>query len=145
MGLLKKIENLQKETIISPKLKEIDGKKYYSTKELSELTGKSIGSISMKLTRDKTIGILINHFRYFSQEDIEKLKGTKCTLIRGTKNIKPKQKKQMFWKISEYNNDLGTYVVKICSLTEEKAKFLETVWIEQGRYVRATPHITSRL
>lgn len=141
MGLLKKIENLKNETIITPKLKEIDGKKYYSTKELSKLTGKSIGSISMKLTRDKTIGILINHFRYFSQEDIEKLKETKCTRIRDTKNIKPKQK-QMFWKISEYNNDLGTYVVKICSLTEEKAKFLETVWIEQGRYVRATPHYT---
>lgn len=129
MGLLKRIENLQKEITISPKLKEINGKKYFSTKELSELTGKSIGSISMKLTRDKTIGILINHFRYFSQEDIEKLKGTK-----------PKQKKQMLWKISEWNSDLGAYVVKICSLTKEKAMFLENVWIEQGRYVRATPH-----
>lgn len=63
------------------------------------------------------------------------------TRPRVAKNIKPKQK-QMFWKISEYNNDLGTYVVKICSLTEEKAKFLENVWIEQGRYVRATPHYT---
>lgn len=59
--------------------------------------------------------------------------------------IKPKQKKQMLWKISEWNNDLGAYVVKICSLTKEKAKFLENVWIEQGRYVRATPHITLRL
>lgn len=68
-------------------------------------------------------------------------KETKCTRTRGTKNIKPKQKKQMFWKISEWNNDLCAYVVKICSLTKEKAMLLESVWTSQGRYARATPHL----
>lgn len=53
----------------------------------------------------------------------------------------PKQKKQMFWKISEWNNDLCAYVVKICSLTKEKAMLLESVWTSQGRYARATPHL----
>lgn len=221
MGLLQKAESLEKKLIV-PKVKEIDGKKYYSTEELSKITGKTAGAILMKLTRDSSIGVLVNNFRYFSQEDIQKLKGdgrvnekkqigeltyysTKelanllgmteksvsvkiaKTKIGTTINhfryfsksdiekLKPKRvnplarkstnkkvsvssksvnqksvnskrkskaSKKMFWKISEYNNDLNAYVVKICSLSEEKAKFLESVWISQGRYVRATPHLT---
>lgn len=210
MGLLKKAERFENKQTV-PQIQEIDGKKYYSTEELSKLTGKSAGAIAMKLARDNTIGVLVNQFRYFSQEDIQKLKGDGRTNIQkqingltyystkelaqllgmteksvafkiskckiGTKinhfryfsesdieKLKPKPKKKtlkksankkasvnlktkkqqtkMFWKISEYDNDLNAYVVKICSLTEEKAKFLETVWITQGRYVRVTPHYT---
>lgn len=216
MGLLKKAESFEKKQTV-PQIQEIDGKKYYSAEELSKLTGKTAGAILMKLTRDSSIGVLVNNFRYFSQEDIQKLKGDGRTNIQkqingltyystkelanllgmteksvsvkiaktkiGTtinhfryfsksdiEKLKPKRvnplarksvnkkvnvnsksvnskrktkaNKKMFWKISEYNNDLNVYVVKICSLSEEKAKFLESVWISQGRYVRATPHLT---
>ncbi len=75
---------------------------------------------------------------------LKRIENLQKEITRSVKNIKPKQKKQMLWKISEWNSDLGAYVVKICSLTKEKAMFLENVWIEQGRYVRATPHITLR-
>lgn len=71
---------------------------------------------------------------------LKRIENLQKEITRSVKNIKPKQKKQMLWKISEYNNDLCAYVVKICSLTEEKAKLLESVWLRQGRYVRATPH-----
>lgn len=71
---------------------------------------------------------------------LKRIENLQKEITRSVKNIKPKQKKQMLWKISEWNSDLGAYVVKICSLTKEKAMFLENVWIEQGRYVRATPH-----
>lgn len=151
MGLLKKAESFEKKKTV-PQIQEIDGKKYYSTEELSKLTGKSAGAIAMKLTRDSSIGVLVNQFRYFAESDIEKLKPKpkpkKKTLKKSANkkasvNLKTKkQQTKMLWKISEYDNDLNAYVVKICSLTEEKAKFLETVWITQGRYVRATPHYT---
>lgn len=112
-------------------------------------------SVSVKIAKTK-IGTTINHFRYFSKSDIEKLKPKRVNPLArksvnkkvnvNSKSVNSKRKtkanKKMFWKISEYNNDLNVYVVKICSLSEEKAKFLESVWISQGRYVRATPHLT---
>lgn len=70
MGLLKKAESFEKKQTV-PQIQEIDGKKYYSTEELSKITGKTAGAILMKLTRDSSIGVLVNNFRYFSQEDIQ--------------------------------------------------------------------------
>lgn len=50
--------------------------------------------------------------------------------------------KRQFWKVSVYDNILGGYVIKQCSIpTRKKANAVAKVWKNQGYEIRVTPQI----
>jgi len=127
----------------------MSSKTLYSYSDIAKIIGKSktyVSNFISKHVRKNDIEInkiytIPNNNVYIDSESLERIK-EKINQIRIKKlNSKSKRTEKMYWKVSVFDDKVGYFIVKKCSLTKREAVVLRNKYLLQKKRARISPHI----